>query len=484
VYPPPAGSLPSIRFEGAGFPDYPWMFATDQEYTMFALLAAGQFATAEDGLRSLAAVSDIANNKSGKVVHETVTDGSVYFGLNDEPGDIDETAKFPDAVAMVWRWTGDSKFRDDLYDFSKRNMHYMVNLTASDDDLWPDGAGNVEASGLGADAVDVAVYTIRGLLDLADMAASKGDTATKNWALSHAKAMENAFQGAWWLPNIPQYADSLNDPSNQPLMQRWWTGVTPMEAELYVDGVQQPGLAPKADALQALMLRETSCYSGRYGMYVEGAPGCDPGTYTATKAQVAYTLNTAVMAVGLGNYGLLGPNDQQRYTNDLAQLQLGSVEEQPGTMPEIGPSPDFAANVTQPFNERSSLEQAWGTYGVLWPVVHQQLGVDPQLGHGLLEVVPSVPPNQSTVSGTAIRVGSGTINVAATHSGNSWTITVMSRLACTLRIGATLPAGSTVKSVLLNGTSVAYSVRDTNAGRQIIVSTSCGSTSQVKVVAS
>ena len=36
VYPAPVGSLPSIRFEGAGFPDYPWMFATDQEYTMFA----------------------------------------------------------------------------------------------------------------------------------------------------------------------------------------------------------------------------------------------------------------------------------------------------------------------------------------------------------------------------------------------------------------------------------------------------------------
>src|SRR5207245_6834026 len=135
VYPPPAGSLPSIRFEGAGFPDYPWMFATDQEYTMFSLLAAGQFTTAEDGLRSLAAASDIANNKSGKVVHETVTDGSVYFGLNDEPGDIDETAKFPTAVANVWRWTGDSSFRDELYNFSLRTMRYMVNLTTSDDDV-------------------------------------------------------------------------------------------------------------------------------------------------------------------------------------------------------------------------------------------------------------------------------------------------------------------------------------------------------------
>ena len=63
--PAPLATVPSIRFEGAGFPDYPWMFATDQEHTVFALLAAGQFGTAEDGMRSLAQVSEIANHDSG-----------------------------------------------------------------------------------------------------------------------------------------------------------------------------------------------------------------------------------------------------------------------------------------------------------------------------------------------------------------------------------------------------------------------------------
>jgi hypothetical protein len=359
-------------------------------------------------------------------------------------------------------------------------MQYLINLTRSDDDVWPDGAGNVESKVLGAEPVDVSVYMIRGLLDLADMAASKHDTATEQWALSRAALMERAFQNAWWLPSIPQYADSLNDPGNQPLMQRWWTGLTPMEAELYPSGVQQPGLAPKADALPALALRETSCYSGQWGMYVEGGPGCDSGSYQG-KLQQAYTLNSGVMAVALGNYGLLGPSQQQRYTDDLAQLMLGTVEEQPGMMPEIGPSPDFMANIDQPFNERSSLEQAWGTYGVLWPVVHQQLGIDPQLGNGLLEVLPSVPPGQSTVSGSAIRTGAGTIDVTATHTGNNWTTTVTSRLTCTLHVGVTLPAGAAVRSVLLNGTPTAYKVRDTTSGREVFVSTSCGSTAQVKV---
>src|SRR5207244_9356483 len=170
---------------------------------------------------------------------------------------------------------------------------------------------------------------------------------------------------------------------------------------------------------------------------------------------------------------------------DLAQLQLGAVAEQPGARPEIGPSPDCPANVTLPFNERSSLNQAWGTYGVLWPVVHQQLGVGPQLGHGLLEVLPNVPPGQSTVSGTAIRIGTGTLDVTATHSGTTWTTSLTSRLSCTLHVGATLPPASTVQSVRLNGAlTTDYRVRDTNAGRQVFVSTACGSTAQVQVVAS
>jgi hypothetical protein len=218
-------------------------------------------------------------------------------------------------------------------------------------------------------------------------------------------------------------------------------------------------------------------------MYVEGASGCDSGTWPG-HAQQAYTLNTGVMAVGLGNYGLLGPGQQQRYTDDLAQLELASVAEQPGAMPEIGPSPDFTANINEPFNERSSLDQAWGTYGVLWPVVHQQLGIGPQLGNGLLEVLPAVPQGQSSVSGTDIKVGSGSVDVAARHDGSSWTTTVTARLSCTLHVGATLPAAAMIHLVTLNGSRVGYTVRDTNAGRQILVSTPCGGqTWRVHIVA-
>ena len=88
------------------------------------------------------------------------------------------------------------------------------------------------------------------------------------------------------------------------------------------------------------------------------------------------------------------------------------------------------------------------------------------------------------MSATAIRIGAGTIDVTATHSGNTWTTMMTSRLVCSLHVGATLPSGSTIHSVTLNGAPVAYTVRDTNSGRQVLVSTACGSTDQVQVVTS
>src|SRR3954471_25050234 len=122
-FPAPLGSVAHARWFGAGFPDYPWIFATDGEYTAFAAVALGQFQAAEDHMRALRDISDILNNKSGIVVHEAVSDGSIWFGHDSQTTNgttvtndfnTDETIKFPSAVALIWRWTGDNKFRDEM----------------------------------------------------------------------------------------------------------------------------------------------------------------------------------------------------------------------------------------------------------------------------------------------------------------------------------------------------------------------------------
>ena len=187
-FPPPLGTVAHARWFGAGYPDYPWIFATDGEYTNFAAMALGQFDVAKDHLRTLRDISDILNDRSGVVVHEAVSDGSIWFGHDSQTTaadgtktndfNSDETIKFPSAVALIWRWTGDNGFRDEMYDFAKRNLQVVDQRLDVDHDGWPEGSGNVERPGMGPEKLDNGVYYIRSLYDLADMARSKHDRAT------------------------------------------------------------------------------------------------------------------------------------------------------------------------------------------------------------------------------------------------------------------------------------------------------------------
>ncbi len=86
-------------------------------------------------------------------------------------------------------------------------------------------------------------------------------------------------------------------------------------------------------------------------------------------------------------------------------------------MPEIVPSRDFGANIERLFTERSMVMQAWGAYGVLWPVIHQWLGVSPDLGRGRVAVVPQLPTDQPSAAATKIKLGSSSIDVRRRATG-------------------------------------------------------------------
>jgi hypothetical protein len=269
--------------------------------------------------------------------------------------------------------------------------------------------------------------------------------------------------------------------------QKHWIGVDPMEVELYRDGEFEPGLAIHENGSRALATRENSCYSGeRPGNRGLFHTGCGGGPTGAGEFAI-FSLNSGVQAVGEGNYGRLGEGQQRRYTGANAETQFSqpatgfTPDEQPGAMPEIMPSepaPGAPAgatgtppNIDRCWTCRSMFMQAWGHYGTAWGVVHQQLGVRPHLGHRWLEVVPQVPDGQPSVQGEDIRLGDGSVDVLASRSGASYTTTTDTRGAslATYRIGHTLPRGSTVASVQLDGSPVTAEQRPTNRGLEVWV---------------
>ncbi|HEX6675858.1 MAG TPA: glycogen debranching protein [Actinomycetes bacterium] len=493
-FPAPLGTVDKATWIGAGFPDYPWIFGTDAEYTAFAAVALGQFETMKANLRTLRDISDVLNERSGVVVHESVADGSIWFGHDSRhtnpDGTVsydfntDETVKFPSAVALLWRWTGDDRFRDDLYDFAVRNLRYVVRTLDADKDGWPEGLGNVERSGMGPEKLDNTVYFIRGLYDLADMARAKHDGDTYAWAKDLADKARSRFDGTWWYAAAQQYADSLNDPGDVQSFQKHWIGQTPMEAELRIKGQAVPGLAPFDHGDTALAGRENDCFSGtppfNPGLFHTGCGGGPEGK----GEKVIFGLTTSIQSIGEGNYGRLGAGQQQRYTHALAETMFsepatgGTPDEQPGAMPEIFPSPDQGANIDRCWTCRSMFMQAWGNYGTAWAVVHQWLGVRPDLGNGFLELVPQVPDGQSSVRGRDIRLGRGSVDVFASHNGDTYTTRVDvgdGVGADEVAIGHTLPAGAHPTAVVLDGHTVHdFQVRETNRGTEVTVATGAG----------
>ena len=470
--PAPAGTVKHIRFFAAGFPDYPWLFATDGEYTAFPAVAVGRFEIVRDHLRALRDVSNVVNHSSGKIAHETVTNGAVYFGANGDSGNTDESEKFTSAVALLWRWSGRDDWMKDLYPAARGAVRYVTNNLDADKDLWPEGSGNVEREGMGAEKLDNTVYLYRALVDLAAMARARGDKATVAFAVSRAAKMKARFSGAWYLKAVPGFADSLENPGNTKLMQRHWIGVTPMESE--------PSLATRKQAAAALALRETKCYTGAWGLFHTGTPGCDKAVSAVKSERQVFSLNTAIMAVGEANFGHM--TQSRRYQRFNAKLTT-RPDEQPGAMPEIAPSHDYGRSIDLPFNERASVEQAWGTYATIWPVVHSELGVAPDLGRSRLVVIPQLPPDRSYAAGRRIRLGKGSVGVGALRRGKLYTTRVTPRglKGVALRLGAILPPGRRVRGVTLDGNRVKARVLGTARGREVSFVTRAGRTHVLRI---
>jgi hypothetical protein len=463
IYPPLLATDALLSGFSAGYPDYPWYFGTDGAYTVFPLVAAGQIQAAKDHLRLLREVSRTVNGSSGKVLHEIVTDGSVYYGTKNQPGDTNETAEFATAVATLWRWTGDNEVRDDNYQFIIDGLRYLTGDLDVNKDGWPEGGGMVEEAGMGAEKLDVAVYTIRALNDLAEMAATKNDEATQKWAMDKAGVLLGRFEQDWWIPEQGLYADSLalnQEVPTNPLaalgtapitktQQLYWTNATPMEANF----------ASSDHANTALPNLESSVFTGTNGFYQAGVGGGPNGKGDLE----ASALPSSVMAVAEANYGRV--DESLRYVLDIArQLDL----EQPGALPEQMPSPGYLPFPFQPFTRRAMVMQAWSSYGVLYPIVHYFLGIQPHMPQRLIIVLPQLPSSLPHLSIQNLRVGDEILAVAAQHSDKLYVTEVTLPVGCRLEIGHTLPANASIESVTLNGKAADYEVHSTHRGSEIV----------------
>ena len=338
---------------------------------------------------------------------------------------------------------------------------------------------------MGEEKLDNTVYTIRGLRDLADMAASQGGPGHRRAGRNgKAAGMEARFDGAWWFgSSARQYADSLDDPGNTKVFQRHWIGVTPVEAEIAAPGSRPRPLAPLGHARALVEQRETACYTGEYGLFHTGT-GADDGHRGQPRPVLRHgQVDGAGRASGVhpehldhgGCRGSARPDGRRPSSSATRPATPG-----PARPDRVGDARrdagDRALAGLRPREHRQEVHRAFdGPAGVGHlrdPVAGRALRSSASARTWAASASPSSrrsPPASSRSRVSDIRVGTGLVNVTALRGNNRLATIVRQDRRHLLTVGALLPEGKHVKAVTVDGRKATFRVLSTARGREVRV---------------
>ena len=413
----------------AGYPDYPWWFANDGCYAIPALLTVGQFDLARDHLYLIARKSEEANHGSGKIIHELVTDGTVTFGLNADPGNTSETALFAIAVYLTWLWSGDDDFLQALYPLVRKGLLKWLAGTQMDSSGLPLGYGNDEEPGWGPWRLDVACYSVKAFEALVHMAQYLNDRAAASEAGMRANLTKKSIDRYFWVEEQGLYAYSLSGDEKSPLPP--FGSSVPMECSL----------APLAKAMRCFSRLESPEFNTEWGFaHPEWLNTYPP-----------MTIGTGILAVAEANYGRIDKSIEQ-----VQKIARHIQVEFPGALPEFAPPyPDHEYPFWQP-----NLFQTWGAYGLHWPLIRSVFGLQPAAAEKLLTIVPHLPSSWPGCRLDRVEIGGHTINIAVNKDGPSYEVQVEN---CPqdfrLILGLVLPRRKAVKQAYLNHKPSPYQSR-------------------------
>ncbi len=394
---------------GAGLMEYPWWFGCDNTYALQGVMETGDFKLAEETLRILKNKS-IEKNGNGRIPHEISTNGAVA-----NPGNTQETAHFIMCVEKLYRWTGDKQFLREMYPSIKKGLQWLLTDQDTNHNLFPEGYGIMEISGLNAELIDVAVYTQQALVAASKIGRALDDPGASKKYKDLADTLKNKINKEFWddkassycdffgtkeqalagisgsirqlsqngdgaqSEKIKYYEDLLNsvsqmrDTSQGWIINKNWVINTPLET----------GIAPYAKAIQAL----DNIYDhnlGEYGPYL-----------SAIEAKHMMTIATGVQAVAEFKYGRT--DKSLYYVNQIVKTFSRVL---PGSISEM--MPDYGC-----------FTQAWTNYGIVLPIISHIFGINPDASEKKLEIAPNIPDHWSNdnLSINALPIGDNEISV-------------------------------------------------------------------------
>ena len=401
----------------AGYMEYPWWFGCDNTYALQGSLATGNFELARQTLDLLYRKSKEVND-NGRIVHEITAAGKVV-----NKGNTQETAHFIMCANTYLKWTGDKAFVQHLYPYMKQGITWLIETMDTNHDLFPEGYGITEISGLNAELIDVSVYTQQALSAMAGMAAIFEDKGTAERYSSAALKLQAKINRDFYDSGARSYSDffgtrqqalqalagslkqlkserqtignedyirqedyykkltekisSLPDSSRGWLTNKNWVINTPMET----------GIAPRDTAIAALdQIRRYNC--GKYGPYL-----------SAVETRKMMTIATGVQAVAECRYGRI---DSAMWYMHRICATFGMVL--PGSISEMMPG-------------YGCFTQEWTNYGIQVPLIGYIFGVSPDAVNKSVSLHPVMPAGWNYMTLKNLHAGENVISMQVTRLG-------------------------------------------------------------------
>lgn len=420
--------VPGIgRGLGGGLMEYPWWFGTDASYSLQAMLATGEADLARQTLRLLRDHSKKANG-NGRIVHEVTTNGGIV-----NPGNTQETAQFIMAVGKVVDWTGDLAFAREMYPEMKLGLRWLLTDMDQNHNLFPEGYGIMEVSGLNAELIDVAVYTQQALEVTARIARVLDEPGTAAAYERRAAALKARINDRFWAEDEGSYGDfygtrtqasSATEGAIRQIRLKGDSALTPRDRDLigYYEGLGQRfstlpdssrawitnknwviatpmevGIAPRERAIRLLdKIRRENV--GAYGPFL-----------SAVEQQAMMTIATGVQAVAEARYGRM--DEAMWYVDRIVQTFGRTL---PGSISEM--MPDYGCFAI-----------AWTSYGVMVPLIQHVFGIQPDAVHKTVVFAPRLPTGWEDMRIEDLPVGGNTLSFSRRRTGRGIEYRVQAR---------------------------------------------------------
>ncbi len=409
----------------AGLPDYPWFFSNDQGTTFSALTGTIDPKIFFSSWKMLRELSFKANGNTGRIIHETSTNGAVY-----DKGRMEESQLYIITAWDIFRWTGNATFLKVNYAQGQKIWKWLQEHDTNHNG-YIEGYGGVEIKGLNAEMLDVQVATQLFLEVMGNMAAILKDLKAAKAYRQKAQQLRININRDWWVPEEKRYADFISSKEkaisiiDTALAKRVHPGrndwarkkFTELKASIqqgnyrnkgYVVYYNSSGIGPLeegiADTAKALeTLKHIAFFTNKYGLYISGIEKpddirIDEGAFQHDKE---FNYNRAVMPAATANLVIAAcrydsPDTALQYMHTMLNSFNFAT---PGTMYEV--SPDYGMFV-----------QAWNIRGLNIPLIHYFFGIDPLAYKKEIDLRPNFPAAWGNASIKDVIIGDNLLSIA------------------------------------------------------------------------